>query len=233
MNNRFILKAQPANVRLEREKTGLVIVDGQNAFSHDKGFLATITKKNPHFDMNRMKEVVPRIQELVEIFRKREMAIIWLMEGYAPDGTDRKPTTHDLIGTEGPLGRYLIRGSQDFALVDGLKPQPGESIVVKPGKNPFLSPPKDNWLDLEQLLLKKGINHLLIGGGVTSVCVNQVGTGAAERGFFPILAEDCCGDGSESAHRETLQKFGHQQQKGKVGIFGNSTNLDEIRRAMM
>ena len=74
------------------------------------------------------------------------MTILHTREGHRPDLSDCPPSklakNHSLehgIGQEGPLGRFLIRGSRSHDFIDELQPEPGEVVIDKPGKGAFFA----------------------------------------------------------------------------------------------
>uniref|UniRef100_A0A0G4HQD9 Isochorismatase-like domain-containing protein n=1 Tax=Chromera velia CCMP2878 TaxID=1169474 RepID=A0A0G4HQD9_9ALVE len=93
---------------------------------------------------------------------------------------------------------------------------PGRDPTVTPEAEAFAREEKnervfakstyDAFLDtgLDTYLRSRGIRTLLIGGLVTSACVLLAASGAFQRGYRPLVVEDCCGDRSVDLHRQTL-----------------------------
>src|SRR3954447_10432134 len=77
--------------------------------------------------------ILPAARRLLEAARKAGHLIVHTREGYAPDLSDCHP--HKVarsrraggeVGTEGPMGRLLIRGEYGHDIVDELRPMPNE-----------------------------------------------------------------------------------------------------------
>ncbi len=64
----------------------------------------------------------------------------------------------------------------------------GDRIVIIPGKRGFNA---FSNTELKDLLVKKGIERLVIAGCVTSLCVNATALAAKENGFEVTILSDC------------------------------------------
>ncbi len=69
------------------------------------------------------------------------------------------------IGDVGPMGRVLIVGEPGTAILDELKPLPGEIVIEKPGKGAFYA------TRLSDELKRLGAQQLVFAGVTTEVCV--------------------------------------------------------------
>ena len=80
-----------------------------------------------------------------------------------------------------------MRGEFGHDFIDELQPLPGETVIDKPGYGAF------HQTDLAQVLQNRGIDHLILGGVTTEVCVHSTLREAVDRGYRCVLAGDACG----------------------------------------
>ena len=90
-----------------------------------------------------------------------------------------------------------------------LAPAAGEIVIDKPGKGAFYATP------LGEVLTRRGIDTLLVGGVTTEVCVNTTVREANDRGYRCIVLADCCASYFPAFHEAGLQMI-----KAQGGIFG-------------
>ncbi len=78
----------------------------------------------------------------------------------------------------------LILESHEWEIVPELHPSESEPIVRKNYRSSFEA------TDLDQILEEKGIDHLLITGAQTDMCVRHTSHAALERGYDITIVED-------------------------------------------
>lgn len=125
------------------------------------------------------------------------------------------------IGSQGPLGRLLIRGEPGHDIVPELYPLDDEPIIDKPGRGAFAH------TDFELLLRIKGIKNLVIAGVTTDVCVSTTMREANDRGFDCLLLED-----GTAASEINLHVGACESIKMEGGIFGATAKLDDVIEAV-
>lgn len=118
--------------------------------------------------------IVPHINELRSAFRAANIPVVFLRTGYNADysdrrGRDARDRVEQLQG--------LIRGSWDADILDELTPQPGEKVVDKTRSSGFFR------TSLEDTLKEHGVNHLIITGVGTDVCVESTARDAYQLDF--------------------------------------------------
>ncbi|OKL55857.1 hypothetical protein UA08_08885 [Talaromyces atroroseus] len=151
----------------------LVVVDMQNGFCHEQGSFAKIGAQSEPT------AIVPRINELRSAFRAANIPVFFLRTGYNADysdrrGRDARDRVEQLQG--------LIRGSWDADILDELTPQPGETVVNKTRNSGFFR------TSLEDTLKERGVNHLIITGVGTDVCVESTARDAYQLDFAVTTA---------------------------------------------
>ena len=177
--------AAPYPYHLPLGRTAVVMIDMQRDFILPGGFGETLGN-----DVARLAATVPVARRLLDWCRQRGLMVIHTKEAHAPDLSDCPPAKLQRghpqlhIGDAGPMGRILIHGEEGSDFVSELSPLDGEIVIVKPGKGAFYK------TDLDNLLQRAGVTHLLIAGVTTEVCVQTTMREANDRGYECLLVED-------------------------------------------
>ena len=197
---------------MRRNNTALIIIDMQRDFLDPRGYAG-----KAGLDVSRLRKIIPSVSRLLACARNLDMLVIHTREGHHPDLSDcpsakleRSRVAGAEIGSAGPLGRLLIRGQADHDFIRELRPLLCEQIVDKPGYGAF------HRTDLDQLLKALNIQHLLICGVTTEVCVHSTLREAVDRGYSCTLIADACGSAFPDLHAAALQMVAVEG-----GIFGN------------
>ena len=204
-------------------KSALLIIDVQRYFSRpDYPFAQLIENLAPGATrgyFNRVTTtVLPNIRRLQELFRSRQLPVIFCGAGcYLPDGRDLPEWMRDFD----QLGLRLLGcrvsppiGDPSWQFEDSVAPQPGEIVLNKASSGPLAS------TKLDQILHNMGINSLIVCGLTTAVCVTQTARETADRGFRVVVVDDACTEMSEEMHRAALFTFSY--------VFGRVRTTDEM-----
>jgi len=145
-------------------------------------------------DISGAPAVVRSIAGLLETARRAGILVVYLQMGFKPDlsnsGGPSAPNWHKelalrLMSCRPELkGKLLIEGTWDFAIVDELKPRPGDLVVVKTRYSGFAN------TTLDAQLKSRGIRHLFFAGIATNVCVETTLRHAFVLDYWPILITD-------------------------------------------
>lgn len=173
------LPARPEPLRLRPSQTALIVVDMQNAYSTKGGYLDLAG-----FDVSHTGPVIERIQVALDAARKAGVQVIFFQNGwdreYVEAGGPGSPNWHKSNALKTMRkrpeleGSLLAKGTWDYALVDGLEPQPGDILLPKPRYSGFFNTP------LDSILRARGIRNLVFTGIATNVCVEST----LRDGFF-------------------------------------------------
>ena len=124
---------------LEPSRTALLVIDMQRDFLDPGGYAA-----QAGLDIARLREAIPSIRALLAAARQECVNVVHTREGHLPDLSDcpaakleRSRAAGAPIGSQGPLGRLLLRGEYGHDFIDELKPWPGELVIDKPGYSAF------------------------------------------------------------------------------------------------
>jgi nicotinamidase-related amidase len=191
--------------------TALLVIDMQRDFCAPGGYadLAGL-------DVSLLRAPIPVLQRLLAAARELGLLVIHTREGHRADLSDlteckrmRAANAGAAIGTQGPLGRLLVRGEYGHDLIDELQPLTGEPVVDKPGYSAFAS------TDLDLLLRNRGIKALVVTGVTTEVCVSSTLRDAVERGYACTLVSDACASPYPELHAAALAMV-----EVEGGVFG-------------
>jgi ureidoacrylate peracid hydrolase len=181
--------ARPEALDLDLKSAAVVIVDMQNAFAAKGGVfdLAGV-------DISHAAQIIRMIREILEGARKAGIKVVYLQMGYQKDLSDsggpNSPNWHKelalLLMRNGyeSRGNLLTEGTWDFAIVDELKPNPGDLVVVKSRYSGFAG------TKLDSLLRAGQIKFLFFAGIATNVCVESTLRDAYFLDYWPILITD-------------------------------------------
>lgn len=111
------------------------------------------------------------------------------------------------------------KGSWGAAIVDGLKPHPGDILIE--GKRGLDAFPSTN---LDFILRSKGIQTVVLGGFLTNCCVELTMRSAYERGYDVITLKDCTAALSEEEQNMALAH--------NFGMFSHPINHDEFLKQL-
>jgi nicotinamidase-related amidase len=177
-------------------------------------------------DVSHARAIIPRIQTVLESFRKAGFPIYHTREGHRPDLStlsirelkrSRDNPSGKGIGDRGPEGRFLVRGEPGHAIVAELAPLDNEPVIDKPGRSAF------QYTDFKLLLDLKGVRNLVLCGVTTDVCVMSTMRDANDMGLDCLLLIDATAAGSKKLHEAAIDMVCMEG-----GIFGAVASAQEV-----
>jgi ureidoacrylate peracid hydrolase len=111
-----------------------------------------------------------------------------------------------------------VLGSWEADFFPPFIPLEGEHVIAKNRYDAFIG------TRLERLLMRLGIRTLIVGGVVTTICVESTIRDAAMRDFRIYLAVDAVADVDEAAHSEGIARLARS--------FAHAVDTDQICAAL-
>ena len=195
----------PYDGRLDPARLALLVIDLQIDFVSPEGYLA---KRG--YDVTPVRAILPAVHAVIDAVRRVGGLVIFTRQGYRADLADM--TEYERFrrrrgGLEGT--GVLVRGSPGFEIVPELPVDPSDVIVDKTANGAF------TYTDLEQILRVRQIEHVMLTGCTTDVCVHSTLREAHDRNFQCLLIEDACASGDAYAHAAAVHMVTVED-----GVFG-------------
>jgi nicotinamidase-related amidase len=165
---------------LFRNNSALLIVDMINDFVEETGALPVPGAK----------EIVPSIAELAREAREIGAPVIYVNDSHDPDDAE-----FDIWGP------HAVTGTEGTEVAKGLEPQNGDYVLTKKRFSAFFK------TELEELLQRLGVEHLIITGTVTNICIFATALDAIIRGYSVSVVEAGVAALDEEDHRFALKQI--------------------------
>jgi len=188
----ILLASTPQRVRLDLNRTVLMIIDMQNDFCTAGGWVDHLGA-----DFRPDRRPIQPLQSLLPPWRAAGGRVLWVNWGNRADLANMPPNQHHLykpsgqgIGLGEPLpvhgARVLQKDSWAAAVVDELAIEPHDIRVDKHRISGFWDTP------LDSILRNLGVRTILFAGVNTDQCVLHTLTDANFLGYGCVMLEDCC-----------------------------------------
>ena len=206
------LDAKPEPIAVDPAKTAVIVVDMQNDFGSKGGMF-----DRAGIDISGIQRAVGPTAKVLSAARLMGIKIVYLKMGYrsdlsdlgAPDAKNRLLHLQRLgVGQtnkapDGKEYRVLIRDTWGTDIVKELEPQIEDIVMYKHRFSGFYQ------TDLDLVLKKADIRHLVVTGCTTSICVESTIRDAFFRDYLCVLLTDCTSepiaqDAPRSNHDATL-----------------------------
>ncbi len=150
------LPARPEAIAFAPQETALIVVDMQNAYASQGGYLDLAG-----FDVSATAPVIANIKRAISAARAAGIKVIFFQNGwdnqYVEAGGQGSPNWHKSNALKTMrkrpelMGKLLARGDWDYDLVDELQPQAGDIVLPKPRYSGFFN------TQLDSILRSRGI----------------------------------------------------------------------------
>lgn len=216
----YMVRDFTPGISLEPKKTALLLVDLQYASGCRTTGLGRLMKEqgkeaDTKYRFDRQEQIViPNAQRMLAYFREHGLQVIHLTFGA------ESPDLRDLAPCFRPIARAMnsIVGTEEHQILEQVRPVAGEMVINKRSASPF------NSTGIDSVLRNMEIQHLLIAGISTNMCVETTARDAADRGYSVVIVDDCCGADSPEYHAATLASFSR--------LFGQVENMESVLAAL-
>jgi ureidoacrylate peracid hydrolase len=200
----------------EIDKSALIIVDMQNDFLHPEGSFGTRAREAPEagIDMPFLVGTIPQVKRLADAFRKVGRPVVYIAHVLKSDYSDAQFPYWRLGLAPGGNRPHCVEGTWGAQIIDELRPQEGEHLVVKKGFGGFSNTP------LDTILSYLGVTTCVVSGVTTCVCVSNTVRGGVEHNYRMILANDAVAEVSRETHEAEL--------KTMARVFADVKTTDEV-----
>jgi ureidoacrylate peracid hydrolase len=210
--NRVVtVEARPEPIAIELDRSAVLVVDMQNDFGSPGGMF-----DRAGIDTAPIRRAIAPTMHVLGAARRVGIPIVYLKQEHAADLSDaggvdsphrikHRPLSvgQDMRAPDGTVGRILVTGTWNTAILPELAPQRGDLVIAKHRYSGFYR------TELDERLRSLRISSLIFTGCTTSVCVESTLRDAMYRDYRCLLLEDCAGepigaDSSRSNHEASL-----------------------------
>jgi ureidoacrylate peracid hydrolase len=187
--NGVTLAARPEALRLAPHETAVVVIDMQNAYASEGGYVDLAG-----FDIAGAAGVIGKIATVLETARSAGVQVVYLQNGWDADykeaGGPGSPNWHKSNALKTMRarpeldGQLLARGGWDYELVDALNPRAGDITLHKTRYSAFFNS------QLDSTLRARGIRNIVFVGIATNVCVESTLRDGFHLEYFGVMLED-------------------------------------------
>ncbi len=210
------LAAEPESLRINLDRTALLIIDMQNAFA-SKGGMFELGGR----DISHILQIIPNVVTMADACRVAKIRVVYVAQRLTPDLREigpfsrfrsparRQPEFRD---------RLLFQGTWGAEIIDELKPRPDEMVIEKKLFSAFAG------TELDIMLRSLDIKFLLFAGVATNICVESSLRDACHLQYLPVLVSDAAA--ASPAER-------HEASVGNVrDVFGWVTRTADVLSAL-
>src|SRR3954467_6592057 len=205
----------------EMGKSALIVVDMQNDFVHPDGGFGHIAREMPEaeIDMPFLMGTIPHVKQLIDAFRKAGRPVVYIAHVLKADYSDAA-FPYWRFGIEPTSGNrtHCVEGTWGAEIIDELKPEKGENLVIKKGFGGFSKTP------LDTILRNLDVHTCVVTGVTTCVCVSNTVRGGVEENYRMVLVSDAVAEVDRATHEAELKTMGR--------AFADVKTSDEIIRLL-
>ena len=178
----------------------LLVIDMQNGFVSKGGSYDLMG-----LNISKYSDVVPALKQLIGFCRKVKIPIFYSQAVREESGIDLLTRSHRILpkSREERIKRrpICIRGSWDAEIVEELKPNFDDHVVIKRRDSVFQDTEVEVWLR------SLGIDSIIFAGIDTSICVESSLRDAFNHGYDIVLISDATASNNLNHYNSTLDNI--------------------------
>jgi ureidoacrylate peracid hydrolase len=186
-------------IRDYKVNPALIVIDLQNGFASRGGSYDLLG-----MDIAEYRKVIPNISKLLEICRRAQIPIFYTQAVREASGIDLLTKSHRILpkSREERIKRkpICVRGTWDAEIIEEIKPNIEDHIVIKRRDSAFQDTEIRVWLT------SLGIDTLIFCGIDTSICVETSLRDAFNLGYDTILVSDATASINKKHYESTIEK---------------------------
>lgn len=206
------LEARPGSVAIDPARSAIIVVDMRNDFGAAGGMF-----DRAGIDISGIRKAIAPTAKVLQSARQSGIRVVYLKMGYRPDLSDLGAADapnrvrhlklfnvgRSIRTPDGKEARVLVRDTWGTDIIDELKPEADDAIVYKHRFSGFYE------TELDSILKRTAVKHLIVTGCTTSVCVESTIRDAFFRDYHCVLLTDCTsepigGNAPRSNHEASL-----------------------------
>jgi nicotinamidase-related amidase len=180
-------------LRLDPERTAIVLIEYQNEFTSEGGVLHPAVA-----GVMERTGMLANTTALVDAARRAGVTVMHAPISFADGYAELSRHPYGIL--KGVVdGKAFVKGTWGAAIVDDLAPAKGDIVIEgKRGLDTFAS------TNLDFILRGKGTDTIVLGGFLTNCCVESTMRTGYEHGFRVITLTDCTAATSQEAHDNAI-----------------------------
>lgn len=162
------------------DRTALIICD----------MLEDFTAPGAPLEVPDARAIVPAIRERLEQARRDGTPVIYINDAHAPDDSE--------FSIWPP---HAVADSPGAQVIEELAPGPGEHVITKTRYSGFYD------TKLDATLQDLGVNHIVLAGVVSNICIMYTAVDAHQRGYRVSVPPDCVAGLDPDDHAFALRQI--------------------------
>ena len=167
------------------KRAALLIIDMQNDFVGEGAIL----------QVTGAERIIPKIQEVLELFRSRNLPVIHVLRVHTSDGSDVEIFRRHIFQETS----FAVEGTRGAAVIDDLAPKSGEYELKKTRMSAFIGTP------LDLILRSQMVDTVVVAGIQTPNCVRTTVFDAMAYNYHACLVDDATGAQNDEIHQSNVR----------------------------